>query len=327
MSGRDLDTAIKSHSADVNTLDRGGKSPLEYAIIFGDINNTRTLLTQGANPNLSDGKLICQALRVSKHRLEILELLFRFGASIDGFAGDNVADHLIHTSGGRWDANTLAVDKLLIEHGLDVNHQLDHLSGGLTLIMFICLYKSDEKSSIGRIEQLLSFGASTEIRDRWGYTALEFAIYRNFIGALKVLLHAGARLDVKTGKGDTIIHLAVISGRSNEFVKAISEIDLTALDLNLRNEDGHTAYDLLRKRNGLKWENYCEQWLESTEYWYLHQECDSLEIEYQVILALETLLHQIQTSQGIPQDQQYPPLGDFLCDDKDEEPVPGAWPV
>ena len=322
ISGRDLDSAINYYSADINRLDCAGISPLEYAIMFGDLKATQTLLEKGADPNLSNGQCINRALQGEDSKvLRILELLFRFGATIRGSARHNAMNSWITRSYRSQDSTSLVVDKILIEHGCDVNHQCF----GRALIMELCVHGTGQKVSADRIEQLIRYGANIELRDSQGYTALHFAIARQCISILKVLLRAGARLDIKTDDGITVIHLVVICGRSREFVKTMSEVDLTRLDLNLRNGDGDTAYGLLKKRNGLKWDNYFRPQRYIVHY--LPKRCDSPEDEYKVILALETLLHQIQTSQGIPQDQQYPPLGDYLSDDKDEEPVPGAWPV
>ena len=319
----DLDTAIRKNPADINRLDRQGRTPLSYAIAFSNITAIRTLLENGADPNLSTENPIYEALLYGgTGLLGILELLFHFGATIQGCVYVSFAGSWIRKTHGIGDF--VAIDKVLIEHGLDINHQIE----GRSLIMDLCCYSMNEKVSIDRIEQLISYGADIELKDSGGYTALHLAIAFESIGILKALLRARACLDSKTNTGETVIHLIVLYSRSSEFVEAISGIDLTKLDLTSRNEDGHTAYDLLRKRNGLKWEDYLEQWQSRKQNsipflgrFYLPLE------EYQIILNLETLLHQIQTAQGIPKDQQYPPLGDYLTDDKDEEPVPGAWPV
>ena len=323
ISGRDLDSAIKYHSADIDRLDWNGRSPLAYAVLHDDIHAARTLLGKGADPNLSNQNYIRRALEGDRPGLlEMLETLFHFGATIHGYARDNAMNSWISWSYRSQTSTSLVIDKILIEHGCDVNHQFD----GRTLIRQLCLYNMAETLSKDRIEQLISYGANIELRNFQGYTALHLTILGQSISTLKILLHAGARLDLKTDKGDMVVHLAVLYSTSSEYVKAISEIDLTRLDLYSKNEDGHTAYDLLRKRNGLKWENYFEERRQRLPgYWFWRNE--SPKAEYEVILALETLLHQIQTSQGIPQDQQYPPLGDYLTDNKDEEPVPGAWPL
>ena len=313
----DLDSALQTHSADVNKLNVEGESPLEMAVSHENIAAVRTLLKRGADPNICDGAPMCAAMR--QPRLEVIDLLLRSGAVVHGPPADKWVSLLCDSP------EDLPIDRLLIEHGLNVNHQAHSLS----LLRKLCL----GSAQIDRIEQLIGLGADLELRDPEGYTALHCAAYGNRLKAMKILLYSGARIDVRTNQGDTIAHLAVIGSQKIWIAKAISKLDLGRLDLNLKNEDGHTVYDLLRKRNGLRWEVYHAQWSEHMLNWsndkYLryHRFSRAWRDEYGTILALEALLHHIQDLQGIPKEQQYPPLGKYLSDDKDEDPVPGAWPV
>lgn len=327
ISPRDLDSAVQTHSADINKLDHDGHSPLDLAIRHSNIAAIRTLLRRGADPNASNGTPICEALSSSnKKTLEIVELLLRSGATVHGSAEIVTAWIESPPKVYEWQfenaSELLILDRVLIEHGIDINHQAQ----GQTLLMCLCTRVWTE-TSIDRIEQLIGLGADLELRDFTGRTALHLAFESDNFGAIKLLFHAGARLDVKTNDGDTVAHLAVICSKSCNRVKALSEIDLGRLDLDTKNEDGHTAYDLLRKRNGLKWEKYCEKLDLSGPYDICFYRDHFPEKEYRTILALEALLHHIQDLQGVPKDQQYPPLGEYLSDDKDEDPVPGAWPV
>lgn len=326
ISGRDLDSAAQTHPADINRLDCSGRSPLVYAICNQSITAVEILLRRGADPNVSDGMPICTALET--RNVAITELLLRSGATVNGSAGDNIAGKWIRSSSYAHEPHLLVIDKLLIEHGIDVNYQFK----GQTLLMELCLNSWDGETSRNRIERLISHGANLELRSPEGHTALLFAVANLNTKAMNILLHAGACLDVKSNKGDTVLHLAVIISNSSDVAKVLSETDPARMNLDLENEDGHTAYHLLRKRNGLRWENYNKKFYRSRNfsgyYHFMWSEIkNEAKNEHQVILALEALLHQIQVSQGVPKDQQHPPLGPFLSDDKDEEPVPGAWPV
>ena len=118
----------------------------------------------------------------------------------------------------------------------------------------------NKNTSIDRIDQLISYGANLEQRNRRGATALHLAVANQHFLAVKVLIQFGVRLDIKSNCGDTIAHLAVVLSRSSDFVRALSEVDLVGLDLDQRNEDGHTASDLLRTS---QWsameEEYCQE--------------------------------------------------------------------
>ena len=322
-NGCDLDSALQTRSADVNKLCKRGQTPLELAIRLENIAAVRTLLKRGADPNIKYGTPMRIAL--CKPRVVVIDLLLRSGATVLSPAADRATEMWI--SEHEDDSEQVDVDRLLIDNGMDVNRQVS----GRTKVMNLC--RRWLWDSFDRIKQLIDLGADLELRDTEGYTALHWAVCAKKSTAIGTLLHFGARIDVRTNEGNTIAHLAAICSRKIEMAKAMSEMDLGRLDLNLKNEDGHTVYDLLRKRNGLGWEAYCSEWRErkvngsDDKYWWYSWKFRAEEGEYETILALEALLHHIQDLQGIPKDQQYPPLGDYLSDDKDEDPVPGAWPV
>ena len=328
-NGRDLDSALHTNSANINKLSKEGQSPLELAVRMENIAAVRTLLKRGADPNLNDGNPISLALE--SPRMEMIDLLLRSGATVLSPAADRPAQAWIDCREYKHDNDVegLVVDRLLIEYGLDVNCQVS----GRTKLMALCQRPSSYQYEIDRIAQLIGLGADLELRDHEGYTALHWAVCDSNPKNIETLLHSGARIDVKTNEGDTIAHLAVICCREIEKTKAMTEMDLGRLDLNLKNEDGHTVYDLLRKRNGLGWETYYSERYErkvngpNYKFWWGAYRSRADWGEYEIILALESLLHHIQDLQGIPKDQQYPPLSEYLSDDKDEDPVPGAWPV
>ena len=335
ISGRDLDNAVQIHSTDINKLDREGRSPLQLAVRNGNISAVRTLLKRGADPDIPDGMPLREAFDCGNDEMLVLvELLLRSGATVHDSGRDYIAKEWVECNEfSFWNANpgVFAVDKLLAEHNVNLNHQNDQRQGR-TLLIALCIgsFCDGTNSPKDRIEQLICLGVDLELRDYRGWNALHYAMWRNAFEIMRVLVHAGARLDVKTNRGDTIAHFAVIYSsrwRRDDFVEALSEMDLSKLDLDTKNEDGHTAYDLLRKRNGLRWENYCDQLPYLGYYNSLHIIQRFPEEEYRIILALEAFLHRIQDAHGVPKDQQYPPLGEYLSDDNDEDPVPGAWPV
>ena len=226
-SGLDMDSAIQTHFADINSLDSQGRSPLEYAAHFQNFSAVQTLLRLGADPNICNGGPVREFLfsQDVKH-VEILELLLQSGATINNSAEYGIAeawtiDALYSSS--PWN---LAVDKLLMEHGLDINCQ----EYEETMLMTLCMFPN-KNTSIDRIDQLISYGANLEQRNRRGATALHLAVANQHFMAVKVLIHSGARLDIKSNCGDTIAHLAVVLSRSSDFIRALSEVDLAGLDL------------------------------------------------------------------------------------------------
>ena len=319
---RDLDIEVQRNPHNVDKLDRYGRSPLWYAVVHRNAQFVRHLLERGANPNLGGGAIFLKAIECG--RLETVELLITFGFNFADLTMDDFlkswpgcfsqyTDDLRHVAG--------AIESLLITHWVDVNKQS---SCGTTLLMCLCWY---QKCDCSGIELVIRRGAELELRDSNGQTAL-FYCFKRVLGpnpdAFLTLAHAGARLDVQDHTGSTVLHHVVLCKSHSIYppldaIKA-KDVDVSQFDLDARNEDGYTAFDLLKKRNGITWESYYIA--KRGKWWYAY---DKEEIPY--IRGLESLFHQIQDSQGIPLEQQYPPLAPYLCEQPDDKPIPGAWPL
>ena len=314
LSNVPLDVALKI-TTDIDTLDCEGRSALWYAVTNRRHDYVRILLERGADPNIGDPPF-WRAVEYTCN-FAITKALLDHGAILGPF---NEISRLnwwasIHGS------DTLAIDELLVNNGLDPDHRGDwgrtilmHLVGGL-------FYDIGSR----RLKQLIELGSDMEIADDVGMTAIMYAAYGNS-EAFGVLSRAGARVDVKSADGSTILHLAI--GHWRDMIPKLCElfhdVDLTKLDLDAKDEDGYRAFDLLRMRNGPDWEDYCAH--KGTR-WYRPSNENNLENELRAISALENLLHYVQEVQGVPEADRYPPLGEYCSRIIEEEPVPGAWPM
>ena len=317
---RDLDVEVQRHPHDVDKVDNYGRSPLWYAITHVNTQFVRLLLERGADPNLEGSAIIFQAIRC--RHLEAIELLFTFGFN---FTNHNIDDLLrVFQRYIVWHPELLdfwAIESLIIRHWIDVNRQT---KCGMTFLMCLC---SHQKFNANGIDQLIRRGAELELRNSNGETALFFCINgpdgSNPDAFLK-LVHAGARLDAQDYTGATLLHHVILLDcyrgiRFELLLKAMKDVGGSQFDLDARDEDGYTAFDLLKKRNGITWESY-----------YVAKRSEKIwrsQYEFRFIRSLESFFHQIQDSEGIPVEQQYPPLADYLCEQIDNEPIPGAWPL
>ncbi len=311
----------------INDLDNKGRSALWYAVRKRMLTHVRKLLERGADPNIGDPPLWIATMRPANY--EITKLLLDHGACLvipaykyygwlPGIRDDRSED-------------SFAIDRLLICSGVNINHTSRLVDvEGVTILMRLSLSPWLRISTtLQRLQQLISFGADLEIADQEGKTAIMCAVTSTFPEAFRCLAGAGARLDQKTVKGSTILHLAIFrtSGaykhnRVKELCKAMHDTDLTSVDLDAKDENGNTAYDLLRIRNGPDWRGYCQN--KDRRPWYDYK--DWLD-DPQAIKVLEKLLHHVQESQGIPEADRYPPLGEYGSRDPEDPVVPGEWPA
>ena len=324
----DLSSEASNHPGDLNQPDRYGRTPLWHAVAHGNTQFVRYLLGRGCNPNLGGSAIISEAIKWDG--LEIVELLIASGLN---FRDLNINDLLLgwRTFNGSYSSDLLrdcwTIESLIIRHWVKVNQQT---TSGKTLLMFVC---SRQRCSAVNIRQLVRRGADLELRNANGDTVLLFCIKkqrRPDPDALLTLIYAGARLDVQDHTGASILHHFVLCESYGTFgsrllrVMILKDVDSRQFDLDARDEDGYTAFDLLKKRNGITWWSYYTA--KRGKGWRRH-DYHEIRCEIQCIRSLESLFHHIQDSQGIPVEQQYPPLADYLCEQPDDKRIPGAWPL
>ena len=320
---RDLDLEAQKHPGDLDKLDAYGRTPLWYAVTHGNTHFVRHLLERGANPNVGGSAIFLQAIQWGK--LERVEQLISFGFNLT----DLDMDMLIE-AWGEYNARYPMVSEhywwalrsLIVRQWDDVNRQS---SVGTTMLMFLCKHQEHDTN---HIDQLIRRGAELDLRNSNGETALFFCIngpYFSNPDAFVSLAHAGARLDVQDYTGATTLHYIVLleAYKTIPLLGVMNDVDVSQFDLDARDEDGYTAFDILKKRNGITWQSYYIAKRGLPVLKWVGSEKD----EIACVQSLESLFHQIQDSQGIPKEQQYPPLAPYLCEQTDNEPIPGAWPL
>lgn len=320
---RDLDSELDTKPDCINKLDVYGRSALWYSFAHKSPHFVSCLLRRGADLNAGGNSVVAEAIRSGT--LEILELLIASGSH---FGNLNTEDFLTAWRSVQWNysemygSELLSIERIMIKHLVDVNHQS---RDGRTMLMEMCRSICPGAS---RMKQLIRHGADLEVADNNGWTALLHTLRTPDPEAFQTLVRAGARLDVRTHSGFTILHVVVlptyrIAGETL-ILEAIRDLDLSGLDIDARDEDGFTAFDLLKKRNGITWESYCRS---KFGIWYHQRYRKRVDVNVDIIRSLESLFHHIQDSQGIPLEHQYPPLAEYPCEKPDEDIIPGAWPL
>ena len=301
LSGRCLDLELRGSTA-INKLDRNGRSSLWYAVRHRRLDYVRSLLLHGADPNIGEPPL--WAATAGKGHYVITELLLDHGASLDPTLSPASANGWLPWAFAGIDKSLVKFDKLLLRHRIDIKHGAQWRDTKDVTILMRLTSMSSFVSTPLRMEQLISLGADVDARDKEGKTAIMYAVSGAYARAFHVLARSGARLDLKTVTGNTILHLVITQTTSHgttpnaySICNAICNEDVDCLDLEAKDEDGNTAYDLLRIRYSKRWDAYSKFRGKTT----LDTALRDQKYELAAIHAIEQLLLYVQESQGIPE--------------------------
>ena len=339
-----LDAELEARPEDLERPDCTGLTALWYACWLGNSNHIRILIKHGADVNNTRMPPICAAVWSGSY--DSVEQLLNAGASITDGLIDILFGILMNLPGGRGEEyvnEVLAIDKALFGRFLDVNYRAPFWEQAPILVV---LAQGRQPYTHARMRQLLELGADTELADGGGRTALCRAISTVNAEGCKILGRAGANGNVKTNQGHTILHLVIECRTDADTIQAVSELDLSDVDLGAKDTYGYTAFELLKARA----ERHRNDQHRFPKFYpfgragplrdddnvrkrYLKK----IDTELQILLAFQTLLQQVQEAQGIPIEDRYPLLNltrESLMFDQDEgsssknsmPSVPGAWP-
>ena len=318
ISYEDLDTKVRACPKAVDGLDIYGRTPLDYAVGFGNSDHVKVLLSHGADIGRQPHYLFwtavesgnCASTQLLLDRgLRPNDLVPRLPA-LDLYSPEDKLDRFSWSSFRSFRSfvyyidsyhNTPAMDRLLIDYGFDFNTEVSH---GLTALMACCRWDSldSSHSRLKRIESLLEYGVDPEIKDQYGRTAIHHALCNENVGAFELLTEYGARLDARTYQGETVLHMAVQRTRRVAIVHALFKAAIMRLDLDAPRHDGRIAFNVLRCR-AAKTESSFWNRLPRTKVDESH-----IELHVEIIRAFESLFQQIQEHQGVPIRDRYPPL-------------------
>ena len=101
----------------------------------------------------------------------------------------------------------------------------------------LILAASSKTPRIVNIRLLVGAGAGLDLQNKWGNTALIWAVYRGHSEIAQALVSAGANLNLQNERGDTALILAVRQGHP-EIARALIKVGANP---DLQNERGDTA--------------------------------------------------------------------------------------
>ena len=222
---------------EINCSDVRGLTPLHWAAWRGEFSVVDMLLQEGADP----------------------KILTHSGTSVLGFAVQR---------------NSLCCIDRILDYGADVEAR-EHLY--MTPLLRIC---STPKPDVACVKRLLEAGAIIDAQDFQGATSLMHASYLNSTPVIQCLLEHGATIDNRTSSDETALALSIqtnahgaistllahgasltpisVSGRGllheaaecgdEKTLRILITARISGIDIQAKNRDGDTAWDLARKR-------------------------------------------------------------------------------
>lgn len=195
--------AVRDNDADINSQDEFGQTALVRAALAGNAVLIRSLLEQGANPNLQDyhGKSpLYYAAIYGKADADVVEAFLQKGADV------NLPDEFGHSPfmiAAQYNHN-VPVLKLMGQHVRDINAA--DRAGRTALMGAAWQLEFDDSQAI---KALLELGADPNRKDFKGETALmKTALLGNAESTLALLQHHGIDVNARSVYGETALTLA-----------------------------------------------------------------------------------------------------------------------
>ena len=269
---------LVSYGADVNAPDKSGKTPIFYAIDYGDLKTTKLLLTNKATIK-DNPELLTNATK--KKDIEIVELLLKHGADINSsdVHGRTALHFAALNRSGRLSKPRLDKDpninvkgeiaKLLLSRGANVNAktkdgmtalQAAAHNGYANVVAALLKYNADVnftyKSDLTAVSLFAhqsnavigatqsNKGADTKAKQKDRMTALHIATHKGHKEVVVQLLKGGSKIDSKISHDITPLHIAVQKGHL-EIVKVLLKFGAC---VDSKDEYGATALHVASKK-------------------------------------------------------------------------------
>jgi ankyrin repeat protein len=233
---KNLEAELVVSTADINTMDSLGRTPISLAAERGDAKKVSMLLWYGADPHIpaySGSDPLCYAAKVADPAC--ISLLLNAGAKVDCRTGwDQTALHYAaaHNSNRRH-------TELLLAAGADPN-SADR--DGRTPLGFTPVQDHLEVAAC-----LLEYGANIRNLDTSGIDPLVLSIETNRHRLLDLFIRHGFRVDTPLRNGKTLFHI-IASAADEGTMRLFSRVDLSGIPLGQVDDEGRRALEIVRCR-------------------------------------------------------------------------------
>ncbi|KAJ5745112.1 hypothetical protein N7520_010294 [Penicillium odoratum] len=233
----DLEDQLKLSTSSINEKDSKGCTALAWAAARGDISSVKTLLSFGANPEISCDTGNNPLLRsVRAKSPECVRLLLEFGADVR--QKSTLGFTALHYSAYYRD------DEALIQTLLGFRAQIDEKDNyGWTPLSCTAEYDQHKSARV-----LLNYGADPNIADNIGWTSMLRAVSSNSHNVLKLLMEKGAEYCSLSSRLETILHIAAARG-DIKTIELLTVAKMRGLNADLKDIGGRTAADIFFSRD------------------------------------------------------------------------------
>ena len=216
------------YGADVNAVNKKGRTPLLLSCIFGQMDSVRALLEAGADPTIGDeeGFSCLHAAVDGQCSKGTLQALIDHGAHIDAKRNDGTTALLSACKRGQ---STSVI--FLLDSGADMN--IRKPDGNTCLYLAVHGHCSKET-----LQKIIDQGSNVNALNRNGETALIRACYDANSESVRVLLENEAEPNISDALGNSSL-LAAIYGRCT--YETVKEIIRCKADLDAQDKNGRTA--------------------------------------------------------------------------------------
>jgi ankyrin repeat protein len=243
MISLDINSFLQASSSSIDEIDSYNRTALYWACSRGDDMAVRILLGYHANVSLAE-RTGLTPLHIADSAA-IVELLIAAGAMTD--VRDTWDRTPLHWA--TYQGKSVEVVSALIAGGADVNISRWNSSGYAECALHMAAdFGNDEL-----VQCLLDNGAEINLRPhKTSLTPLATAVWRSKPLTVQRLLARGADPSTVCADGQTILHLAAaFADMETMGVLAANLCDnIEKLDVELRNDDGQTARQVLEQRDG-----------------------------------------------------------------------------
>jgi ankyrin repeat protein len=238
---------LVSAGASIDFSDNSGQRPLHYACHKGHLEVVKILFRADPSSINVSNKYGHTALQIAafRNRINIVEFLITATQAHPNLLNAKSKDGRTPLSLASENGN-FEIVKMLVTAGASIDIRDDK---GYTPLNHAVWYKNIVEFLITATEADPNF-LNAKIRN--GKTALHLASQRENVEILKILVAAGASIDIRDDKGYTPLHLAATYNRINIVKFLITATEADPNFLNAKSKDGRTPLCLASERGNVE---------------------------------------------------------------------------